>query len=125
MFARGLDEKNRDCNYPVELFLHRSASPRSLITFLSHFLCGLGGERGREPLLKDKHKICLHRRLLRLRDKEQSINWDLFVTGSLGRREQGQHTRGTPGLDAGHRLWHPLSWQEPFVMRRPQLCDVA
>ena len=44
--------------------------------------------------------------------------------GGLGRREQGnQEAGGSAGLEAGEGLWLPPSCQEPFVMRRPQLCD--
>jgi hypothetical protein len=28
-------------------------------------------------------------------------------------------------MEAGEGLWHPLPSQEPFVMRRPQMCDVS
>jgi hypothetical protein len=51
----------------------------------------------------------------------------LFVPDSatgFGRREQGKDTGWEDRLEAGEGLWHPLSCQDPVVMRRPHLCDV-
>ena len=63
-----------------------------------------------------------------LRKKEQRMDNGLFVPDTatgFGRREQGKDTGWEDRLEAGEGLWYPLSSQEPFVMRRSQLCDVA
>lgn len=60
--------------------------------------------------------------------KEQRMDKGLCVPDSatgFGRREQGKDTGWEDRLEAGKGLWYPLSSQEPFVMRRSQLCDVA
>ena len=42
----------------------------------------------------------------------------------LGKRKQEKDTGGDLVLEAGKGLWQPLYCQQPFVMRRPHLCDV-
>lgn len=43
----------------------------------------------------------------------------------MGGSRESQESGGCAEFKGGEGLWHPPSSQEPFVMRRPQLCDVA
>ena len=59
--------------------------------------------------------------------KEQRVDKGLCVPDSatgFGRREQGRDTGSAAWLEAGKWMWQPLYCQDPFVMRRPQQCDV-
>jgi len=127
LFTRELDCVQGRLECPKSTISNQLPVPHILITFLFHWW--VEGKKGGWNLIKvgwakympTPRNTCAQNEGTKY-GQRSICSW---YSKRVRKKGKGKDTAGNSGMDAGEGEWHPLPWQEPFVMKRPQLCDVA
>lgn len=127
VFARELDQVQGRLECPKSTISNQLPVPHILITFLFHWW--VDGEMGGWNHIKVGWAKYMSTPRNAGAQKEGTKYGQRSIcawyNNRIRKKGKGKDTAGNPGMEAGEGQWHPLPWQGPFVIRRPQLCDVA